>query len=169
LVAHYASNFTGSALHVIKSTGTPMKTLAQATQCLKPGDVLYLRGGTYSEEMVSVPSGTPGNPVTLAAYPGETVIIDGSRVFNTGVLPEDALEYVIFDGCVYDGANHHDDSLVGVNNGTNHVQFSNCEIKNAYGNGVGFWRGADGSSSDNNIVYNCNIHNNGRVVFQTWI
>ena len=55
----------------------PWKTLAHAFRQLKPGDTLYLRGGTYYEKAALTRSGTAEAPITIAAYPGELVILDG--------------------------------------------------------------------------------------------
>jgi hypothetical protein len=62
------------------SAGTeaaPWKTLAHALRKLKPGDTLYLRGGTYYEKSVLSRSGTEESPITIASYPGELAVIDG--------------------------------------------------------------------------------------------
>lgn len=55
----------------------PWKTLGHATRRLKPGDTLYLRGGTYHETVSLSQSGTAKQPIAVAAYPGELVVIDG--------------------------------------------------------------------------------------------
>src|SRR5262249_15619259 len=55
----------------------PWKTLAHALRRLKPGDTLYLRGGTYHEKVVLSRSGTAKAPITVASYPGELAVIDG--------------------------------------------------------------------------------------------
>jgi hypothetical protein len=55
----------------------PWKTLAHALRRLKPGDTLYLRGGTYYEKASLSRSGTAEAPITVAAYPGELAVIDG--------------------------------------------------------------------------------------------
>jgi hypothetical protein len=59
------------------TAATPWKTLAHALRQLKPGDTLYLRGGTYYEKVALTRSGTAEAPITIAAYPGELAIIDG--------------------------------------------------------------------------------------------
>lgn len=62
------------------NTGTaqaPWKTLAHALRRLKPGDTLYLRGGTYHEKVFLSRSGTAEAPITIASHPGELAIIDG--------------------------------------------------------------------------------------------
>src|SRR4029077_14366710 len=69
---------------------------------LKPGDTLYVRGGTYAEALNNMPlgSGTGWNaPVTIAAYPGETPIIEpGSGLFV--LFLNQNLSYVVFQGLV---------------------------------------------------------------------
>jgi hypothetical protein len=55
----------------------PWKTLDHALRRLKPGDTLYLRGGTYHEKVILRRSGTAEAPITIASHPGELAIIDG--------------------------------------------------------------------------------------------
>ena len=57
---------------------TPWKTLAHALRRLTPGDTLYLRGGTYFEKVSLTRSGAETAPITIASYPGELAVIDGS-------------------------------------------------------------------------------------------
>jgi hypothetical protein len=66
----------------------PWKTLNRALKQrqggpLKPGDTLYLRGGTYYENVTVSVHGTPPQPITIRAYPGELAILDaGIREFH---------------------------------------------------------------------------------------
>jgi hypothetical protein len=55
----------------------PWRTLQHALRKLKPGDTLYLRGGTYYEHVALTESGTPEAPITIRSFPGETAILDG--------------------------------------------------------------------------------------------
>ena len=55
----------------------PWKTMQHGVRQLKPGDTLYLRGGTYFEKVSLTQSGTAEAPITIASYPGEEVILDG--------------------------------------------------------------------------------------------
>ena len=60
----------------------PWKSLAHATRQLKPGDTLYLRGGTFYEKVALTRSGTTNAPITIASFPGELAVIDsGLREF----------------------------------------------------------------------------------------
>ena len=56
----------------------PWKTLAHAIEQLKPGDTLYLRGGTYYERVSTSIKGTREKRIIIASYPGELAVIDGS-------------------------------------------------------------------------------------------
>ncbi len=55
----------------------PWKTLGHALRRLKPGDTLYLRGGTYYEKVSLSRSGTEQAPITIQSYPGELAVLDG--------------------------------------------------------------------------------------------
>ena len=50
----------------------------QAKSPAKPGDTLWVRGGTYRGPFETYLYGQSGKPITIRAYPGERVIIDGA-------------------------------------------------------------------------------------------
>lgn len=76
------------------SLSSPLATLAQAQikeRSLKSGGftgpiTIYLRGGRYflnnPLSLTSTDSGTSGNPVTFASYPGEQAVITGSKTVS---------------------------------------------------------------------------------------
>lgn len=56
----------------------PLRTVAEGLRRAQPGETVRLRAGTYNE-LASFPrSGLPGQPITLAAMPGERAVLDGS-------------------------------------------------------------------------------------------
>ncbi|MBX6315184.1 MAG: DUF1565 domain-containing protein [Isosphaeraceae bacterium] len=55
----------------------PWRTLGHALRQLKPGDTLYLRGGTYYENISLSRSGTAEAPITIGSFPGELAVLDG--------------------------------------------------------------------------------------------
>ncbi|MBI3764312.1 MAG: right-handed parallel beta-helix repeat-containing protein, partial [Chloroflexi bacterium] len=61
----------------------PWRTIQHAADTLGAGETVYVRAGTYSEDVVLRRSGAPGSPVTFAAYPGEQVILDGGGTLNS--------------------------------------------------------------------------------------
>ncbi|MGQ9732030.1 MAG: right-handed parallel beta-helix repeat-containing protein [Candidatus Zipacnadales bacterium] len=58
----------------------PFKTITRGIKELLPGDTLTVKGGTYREGVEIDLVGTPDNPITIQAAPGETVVIKGSEV-----------------------------------------------------------------------------------------
>ncbi len=55
----------------------PWKTVQYGANRLKPGQTLYLRGGTYYEKVRLTKSGTAEAPIAIVSYPGELAVIDG--------------------------------------------------------------------------------------------
>ena len=59
----------------------PWKTLSRAAQApLKPGDTVLVKSGVYRETVNIRVSGTPDQPITFAAAPGQRVVVKGSDV-----------------------------------------------------------------------------------------
>lgn len=76
----------GPAFYVDSSAGTdsnpgteaqPWKTIQASLEKLKPGDTLYLAGGTYHENLYCAVMGRPEKPITIRSKPGELAVIDG--------------------------------------------------------------------------------------------
>lgn len=59
------------------SEAKPWRTINHALPQLEPGDTLYLRGGSYFENVYCAVAGLPGKPITIRSYPGESATIDG--------------------------------------------------------------------------------------------
>jgi hypothetical protein len=55
----------------------PWRTIQKAANTLVGGDTVYIRAGTYNEQVIPQNSGVSGAYITYAAYPDETVTIDG--------------------------------------------------------------------------------------------
>lgn len=90
----------------------PFRTLDKGISVLDSGDTLYIREGTYYEEVTVSSSGTAGKQITISAYPEEHPIIDAQ-----GTLPGDYYGYLI--------------TLRG-----DYITLSGLEIKNVYGTAV---------------------------------
>src|SRR6266566_3279474 len=170
VVAGSATNTATTGLDANAGTLTsPFKTIAKGASVLKPGDKLYIRGGTYVESLVnSVPSGTSWtSPVTLAAYPGETVVVQASG--SVVVRINSSVGYIVFDGLIFDAARQagpvvYLDNLYG--SGTpHHIRFQNGEIKNAASSdGVLIEASYTDPQPNYNEFINMKIHDNGSTV-----
>jgi Right handed beta helix region len=136
----------------------PCATIAQAATRMQAGDTVYLRGGTYTEEVnagTRLPSGTSDSQRTLVAgYPGETVRFVGGG-FNLYFPPDGPheLAYVTFDNFIMDGSLAY--GMLGPK--VHHITFSNSERLNAPGGaGVGA-----GFGTHHNQFINLHVHHNG--------
>lgn len=68
------------------SVREPWKSVQYGLDHLKPGDILYIKGGTYAEKMQLNVSGTKTNPITIKAYNNETVILDANSIANSNSM-----------------------------------------------------------------------------------
>ncbi len=139
----------------------PFRTIKRGLGLLKPGNTLFIRGGTYSEILqthtgTKFPVGISWNtPVRVAAYNGETVVLRGSIDIGIASPPT---QYVIFDGINIDAANN--ETGLALTGGSHHIRFQNFEIKNPQVNGVQLtWHNG---GSTHNEFRNCHIHDTGK-------
>jgi hypothetical protein len=82
----------GNVYYVAQSGGSdsnpgtlasPWATIQKAANTMVAGDTTYIETGTYRETVTPAHSGTNGNPITYAAYNGETVTVSGFDKVNT--------------------------------------------------------------------------------------
>src|SRR5215471_13848723 len=76
---------TGSDVSNTGTMASPWRTVRKAASVAQPGDTVYIRGGSYTEGVSSIPrSGTSAAWITFSAYPGELPIFDGAGGGGTG-------------------------------------------------------------------------------------
>lgn len=157
------------------SEETPWETVRYAVSQLTAGDTLYLREGNYTgaddtidSDLGTVPLGSPGSEITIAAYPGETVIIkppDGQsaiKLHGTGTQSTSP-RYLIFQDFTIDmdnqtcpGFGSNCPAGISLNGAANNNVFERLEVKNNTGNGIQF-SNHNGDSPDNQVL-DCWIH-----------
>ena len=146
----------------------PFKTIGKGASALTPGTTVLIKGGTYSESLISyltiIRSGTSwAAPVTISAYPGARVVMRPASAPNVIDLNSPGLKYLILDGLVLDAVNTvNDPSNLGngiyIGAGASFIRVKNTEILNAPGQGILTVGGVQG-----NEFLNLVIHDNGRV------
>jgi hypothetical protein len=120
------------------STNAPFRSVAKAVSVSSPGNLIYVRGGTYTTNAtISISAshnGTAANPIRLRAYPGESPILNfGSQSFNSNNR--------------------------GINFSASWWQVYGLEIENAGDNGMNL-------SGNSNVIERCVFHNNSDTGLQ---
>ena len=78
----YVDQHAPAAQQADGSAAQPFRTIQEAVDRAQAGDTVLVRAGTYRETVYFEHGGAPGQPLTLAAYPGEQVVISGADVLN---------------------------------------------------------------------------------------
>jgi hypothetical protein len=142
----------------------PWRTISKGVANLSGWDTLYIRGGTYVEQVTIHRSGTPESPIRIAAYPGEEVIIDGEAGVN-GL--NEGLPNIgeLFGTESRDGTGFRYTPLVSIE--ANYIIFEDIKITRSMGRGLRIWR--NGRNTRGVTVRNCAIsfsRKNGLLVEQ---
>ena len=126
---YYIDNANGNDSNA-GTLSKPWKTINKANQSLVPGDVVYLRKGSYQETIKPLNSGSSEKYITYASYGSENVTITnvtyGINLSNKS--------YIMIDGINVDGENIGDSSNVttwvliegGSNNVIKNSDFIRC-------------------------------------------
>jgi hypothetical protein len=131
----------------------PWRTIQKAADTLVAGDTVYIRAGVYSEQVVPQNSGSAGQPITYAAYPGETAAVDGNGV----TLPDDLAglfdisnrSYIVVSGLHVTNAGPHDNNAGILVLNSSHITIENNSTYNTNSSGIGVW-------GSNNVVVDGN-------------
>jgi len=137
-------------------------TINEGLKCLTAGDTLYIGTGTYEEainENSLIPSGTSwDNAVTIAAVPGESVVLKPNGTYEVISLVGSSIRYLVFDRLILDAANVFADGF-SMTNGANHIRLQNSEVKHAPVQGILITKGS--GNTEYNEFCNLTIHDNG--------
>lgn len=140
----------------------PFRTFKRAISPLVPGDTLYIRGGLWTEQidlLTPNKSGTSGNYLKIAGYPGETVTIRYADPYAGSYGPiksRGTRGYLIFENLVLDGSNTTEKTNWQIREGNHNFILRNIEIKNFRATGLFI-------QANNIQVINCSIHDQRTV------
>jgi parallel beta-helix repeat protein len=151
--------------------GQPWRTVTKAANTLVAGETVFIRAGTYNEQVVPLNSGNSGNYITYAAYPGETVTIDGSGITlpeHEGLFDVVQRSYIRISGLRVINAGPNDDSL-GINlNSSSYVTVEKNYTSNTGSSGILVWSSnnviIDGNEVVNALQSGVNSHNENITV-----
>lgn len=133
----------------------PWRTLGKAASALLAGDTLYLRQGTYNERLYPDNSGAPGAYITFSAYPGETVILDGTGIDLGGwggVIDMSLRSYIRIRGLRVINSTY-----AGIFAATGqHLVIENNSTYNTISSGIALWSSDDVLVNGNDVELACN-------------
>lgn len=160
------------------SIDQPFLTVQKAINTVSAGDNIYLRSGTYNENVIIYTIGTSANPITLQNFGNEVATINGGSEIALRSAPNSSAAYWIIDGITIRGTGRYTTvfgwwgetatSNMIVRNcnifGANFIMGSYSTWENNNINGTGyagtFGDGGicDGNGSNNNVYRNNIIH-----------
>ena len=132
----------------------PWRTIQKAANTIVAGDTVHIRAGTYPERVVPQNSGGAGQPITYAAYPGETAIIDGTGVAvpeYSGLFNLAGRDYIRVSGLRVIHSNYY--GIVADN--SSHVTIEHNYTYDTYSSGISSWNSDTIIVAGNEVVGAC--------------
>jgi hypothetical protein len=111
-----------------------------------PGDVIWLRGGTYLGAFVSRLIGSKDLPIMIRQYPGERATIDGNLTVKG--------TWTIYWGFEVVNSDPNQGRENGIMVFGAHTKFINLIVHDSSGSGFGVWSEAPDSEVYGSIIYN---------------
>ncbi len=172
-----------------RSEARPFRTLRKVAGVVQPGDVVWVRGGTYSPDVIFSRGGSADNPIVIESYPGECAILDGAGMSRPSQLRFIGASNYVFRNFIVRNSpgqgvylNDSHDNLIshvetygnglsgfqvinGNRNTFSHVMaYDNYDPENGGGNadGIGLSSGRD------NVIDRCAVFRNSDDGIDTW-
>lgn len=141
-----------------------LQTALSHPGAVKPGDTLWLLGGTYRGGFVSTLTGTADHPIIVRAYPGEHVVIDIRDSSNAPRFVIDGshthfigLEITSTDSkprvSSQPGSSSSETDRGGISIVGSHIKLINAVVHDLR-EGPGFWSSGEGGEIYGSIIYN---------------
>jgi hypothetical protein len=118
------------------SYGNPWRTITHGFEQAQPGDTVFLRGGTYYEQVTTVRDGIDQRPIVLMGYGNEIAVIDGTGAnFRNGFIIDN--DYITVIGVM---VRNWPDTGIWMQAGADHLLVRRCEVS-ACGAGIDLYEG----------------------------
>ena len=157
---------TGTAFYVATNgsdtnSGTlasPWLTVQKALSTLGPGQIAYVRGGVYAQNLQLTRAGTAASPITIRSYPGESAVLRPALSSPSYPLVlSGSASYVRVQGFVIENAVGSSTTNIYVD-GADRIEISDCEIRFSQRQGIF----VEPTSTGVQILRNL-IHDNGNL------
>ena len=138
---------------------SPWKTLQKAFSTLQPGQIAYLRAGTYGTKCAAstfTRAGTASAPITVRGYPGERAVLNGQVRLEGSYM---RLSHIVMEGpsCGTwgDTGRLGENLILMIPGKSHHIEVSHSEVFH------GGWHAGISAGGDDIWILNNYIHDNG--------
>ena len=162
---YYVDNSGSPACSNVPANGTeahPWCTITYGIGRLSSKDTLYVKSGTYNEEVyINRPAGDSWGNTIIRAYPGHTVTIRGAG--NTGRVKITGTRYLTLDGFIITNFQQG----LFIEGTSDHITVQNCTIHDTYQEGLHVKQNCSYITLQNNTIYNTGLNTsaNGEGVY----
>ena len=136
----------------------PWRTIQKAANTLVAGDTVYIKAGTYRENVVTQNSGSAGNYIMYSANPGDTVTIDGTGITlpeTTGLFDIANKNYIrVFGLRVMNAGPNRNNKGILIKR-SSHIVIESNYIYNTGSAGIRVWQSDDITISNNEVEQAC--------------
>lgn len=163
-MVYYADRVSGVNDPSGGTIGAPFLTAAYAISRTMPGDTVYLRGSTWTEQITEAMfpfSGSSAAWITVAGYPGETAVLSNAgfpEIIRIADGSKTHLEFrdLIPDGAAYDHVDEGGGYGITMGPTSQNIRLRRLHVRNCWSNGII----AGGS---NHELLDLIVHTNGRI------
>ena len=138
----------------------PWQTIQKAADTLVAGETVYIKAGTYPEKVVPTNSGSAGNYITYAAYPGDIVTIDGNSVSlssgQDGLFNVTNKSYITVSGLRIINAGPQFNSNGILVDSSSYITIEKNYTYNTSSSGIGVWLSDNITIDGNEVELACN-------------
>src|SRR4030042_1234212 len=136
----------------------PWLTIQKAADTMVAGDMVYIKAGTYAEQVEIINNGTPYAYITYSAYPGHIVTIDGSSVILpewSGLINVQGRDYIRIAGLRIINAGPDSSNAGILVDNSSHIIIENNYTYNTLSSGIGVWGSSYVTVSGNEVSLCC--------------
>jgi hypothetical protein len=139
----------------------PWRTIQKAADTVVAGDTVYVRGGTYEEQVTLTASGTEDDYIVFSAWRSEQPVIDGAAVSIGGADVSGLLQVIDADhirivGLTVRNAGPSDNAAGILLDGCAAVTVSSCNTCNTVSSGIAAWDCTAVEITGNDVELACN-------------
>lgn len=150
--SHFLWSYASGATYYVSPSGIdtnpgtetqPWQTIQKAADTLVAGDTVYIKAGTYPEKVIPLNSGNAGNYINYAAYPGDTVTIDGAGIqlasYLDGLIYLTEISYIKISGLKITNAGPNINNCGILLEDASYITIENNHTYNTVSSGIGVW------------------------------